>query len=95
MFTHSRQRGVEFIVEIIQCLEHERVFYRLAVKMCIRDRGEAESPRRSGQQGRQFVELLAVFLFSYCDLHIQFIARLQSQVDICLSLIHILENMMM
>ena len=31
MFTHSRQRGVEFIVEIIQCLEHERVFYRLAV----------------------------------------------------------------
>ena len=48
-------------------------------------RGEAESPRRSGQQGRQFVELLAVFLFSYCDLHIQFIARLQSQVNICRS----------
>ena len=59
--------------------------FLLAFCDCRISRGEAESPRRSGQQGRQFVELLAVFLFSYCDLHIQFIARLQSQVNICRS----------
>ena len=59
--------------------------FLLAFCDCRISRGETESSRRSGQQGRQFVELLAVFLFSYRNLHIQFIARLQSQVDICRS----------